>query len=164
LNPSLSISNRQQKLRLQTGQWRVFTAAIIRDLPGIATFELGVYIMGTAEIVLLNETFLRHRGSTDVITFDYSPAESDGATEPGAAPVHGEIFICADEAVAQAKRFRTTWQRELARYIVHGILHLVGFDDLRAVDRRRMKQAEDLILERHGNAIPSIRRVKPRLI
>jgi probable rRNA maturation factor len=51
-----------------------------------------------------------------------------------------------DEALIQARRFRTTWQNELLRYIIHGVLHLGGFDDERAASRRRMKREEDRLL------------------
>lgn len=60
--------------------------------------------------------------------------------------IHGEMFVCVDEAVAQARRFRTSWQSEVVRYLIHGILHLLGHDDHRAEDRRRMKRAEDRLL------------------
>ena len=86
----------------------------------------------------VNETFLQHAGSTDVITFDHA--------EPDAAALHGEIFICVDEAVTQARRFRTTWQSELLRYMIHGLLHLQGFDDHTASDRRQMKSEENRLL------------------
>ena len=46
-------------------------------------------------------------------------------------PLHGEIFICVDEAVWQARKFRTSWQSEIVRYLVHGVLHLLGHDDSR---------------------------------
>ena len=43
----------------------------------------------------------------------------------------GKSFVCLDEAVRQARRFHTTWQSELVRYVVHGVLHLLGYDDQR---------------------------------
>jgi rRNA maturation RNase YbeY len=58
----------------------------------------------------------------------------------------GDVFICVDVAVEQAREFRTTWQEELARYIVHALLHLCGHDDLAAAPRRRMKQAENRLV------------------
>ena len=60
--------------------------------------------------------------------------------------LHGEIFICVDEAVVQARRFRASWQSELVRYVIHGVLHLRGFDDLHPAGRRKMKREEDRLL------------------
>jgi probable rRNA maturation factor len=107
---------------------------LLRDLLGLQDFELDLHVVGAAEMTRLNETFLQHQGSTDVITFDHA--------EPGEA-LHGEIFVCVDEALIQARRFRTTWQSELLRYVVHGVLHLCGYDDQEPAARRRMKRAEN---------------------
>ena len=60
--------------------------------------------------------------------------------------LHGEIFVCLDEAVSQARRFHTTWQSELVRYVVHGVLHLLGYDDAASRARRKMKAAEDTLV------------------
>jgi len=60
--------------------------------------------------------------------------------------LHGDIIVCVEEAIAQAKRFRATWQAELARYVTHGLLHLVGFDDRTAPARRRMKSRETALM------------------
>lgn len=62
--------------------------------------------------------------------------------------LHGEIVACLDEAVCQARRFHTTWQSELVRYVVHGVLHLLGYDDQDNRARRRMKAAEDALVRR----------------
>ena len=109
----------------------------------------------------VNETFLQHAGSTDVITFDHSfgiPPSSGSASgnrlKPELQTLHGEIFICLDEAIIQAKKFRTTWQSELVRYAIHGILHLQGFDDHRAADRRKMKRAENRLLRELSRRFP----------
>jgi probable rRNA maturation factor len=53
------------------------------------------------------------------------------------AHLHGEIFICPEVAATQAREFRTSWQEEIVRYCVHGLLHLRGYDDVRAADRRK---------------------------
>src|SRR5439155_4782764 len=60
--------------------------------------------------------------------------------------LHGEIFICIDDAVKQARQFRTTWQSELVRYLTHGVLHAVGYDDLTPADRCVMKREENRLL------------------
>jgi rRNA maturation RNase YbeY len=62
--------------------------------------------------------------------------------------LHGDLFICVEEAIRQARQFRTTWQAELVRYIVHGILHLQGYDDAAPGHRRVMKREEDRRMRR----------------
>ena len=68
--------------------------------------------------------------------------------EPLPAPhgLHGDIFICLEEAGRQARVFRTTWQAEVVRYLVHGLLHLSGHDDLDPGARRRMKRVENRLV------------------
>jgi rRNA maturation RNase YbeY len=107
----------------------------------------------------LNETFLHHSGSTDVITFDYSdnvlPASCRQIIPAGGHKhIHGEIFICMDDARVQARQFRTSWPGELARYVIHGILHLRGFDDIRPADRRKMKREENRLLRNLARLFP----------
>jgi probable rRNA maturation factor len=51
-----------------------------------------------------------------------------------------------DEAIAQARKYRCPWQSELARYVIHGALHLRGYDDKRAPSRSRMKREEERLL------------------
>ena len=97
--------------------------------------ELSIALVKRSEIIRINETFLQHEGATDVITFDYSDK-----------PLSAEIVICVDEALSQARSFGTTWQSELARYVVHGLLHLKGYDDHTATARRKMKQVEQKLL------------------
>ena len=60
--------------------------------------------------------------------------------------LHGELFVSIDDAVAQARRFGTSWQAELVRYVVHGLLHLQGHDDRAPAVRRKMKRVEDRLV------------------
>ena len=115
--------------------------AFLAELPGAAEFNVALYLVDTSEITRLNETFLHHKGSTDVIAFDYSG-------ERGFPALHGEVFVCLDQAFRQCRRFHTTWQSELVRYMIHGVLHLSGFDDHRPAQRRRMKRVENRFLRR----------------
>ena len=118
---------------------------LLRDVLQRGAFDLGICLVNEKEITRLNEEFLAHKGSTDVITFDYAESGSTGA-------MRGEIFVCVDEAVRQAKRFHATWQSELVRYIVHGVLHLLGYEDVRLDDRRKMKREEDRLLRQVADA------------
>jgi probable rRNA maturation factor len=138
VSQSLLLRNRQRARPVDLAFLRRMIKALLRDHFKAASFDLGIYLIGAPEMTRLNETFLQHKGSTDVITFDYS--------ETVGAPFHAEIFICVDEALRQARQFKTTWQSELARYLIHGLLHLDGHDDLRPAARRKMKLEENFVL------------------
>jgi rRNA maturation RNase YbeY len=173
----LVLRNRQRVRALDLRPLRRIARALLEDILGLRSYELGVHCVAAPEMIRLNQAFLEHAGSTDVITFDHADAsnglapacggegwsekatreaqasggqESVRSPSPGrreARPaLHGEIFICLRAAVDHAPRFRTTWQSELVRYLVHGVLHLRGHDDLDAASRRRMKREEDRLL------------------
>ena len=145
----VTLINRQRTRKLDTRRLRKITLALLGELQ-VVEAELGITFVADEEMTLVNETFLQHEGSTDVITFDHT-LEQDSrrkATDSNNGSVHGELFICVDEAVRQAKRFRTTWQSELTRYIVHGVLHLLGHDDHVAADRRKMKREENRLVRK----------------
>ncbi|MBI3191395.1 MAG: rRNA maturation RNase YbeY, partial [Pedosphaera parvula] len=119
----LLIRNLQRVRPLNLPLLRRITQGLLQDRLKQNRFELGIHLVGATIMARLNKEFLNHTGSTDVITFDHT---ADGET----GTLYGEIFICVDDAVAQARQFGTTWQSELVRYVIHGILHLRGYDDL----------------------------------
>jgi rRNA maturation RNase YbeY len=110
-----------------------------------ADASLAIHLVGAREITRLNLQFLQHEGSTDIITFDH-----------GSSPCRlvGELFISVPDAVRHAAAFHTTWESELGRYILHGLLHLAGEDDLEPAARRRMKRRENALLRRLSAAMP----------
>ncbi len=136
---SLTLLNRQRTKQIEAHRLKQIVAALFAEL-AIPGAELGITLVGAQEMARVNRQFLQHEGSTDVITFDH---REDGA---GAGQIHGELYICVDDAVKQAKEFGTHWQAELVRYIVHGVLHLLGYDDLQPARRRRMKQEENRLV------------------
>lgn len=141
--PNLEIFNRQRVKTVNLRLLKQITNDLLAGLK-IEQGELGVNLVAAPEMTSINETFLQHKGSTDVITFDYS--EKWKAESRKRKILHGEIFVCVDEAIAQARKFKTSWQSEVTRYIVHGVLHLFGHDDLRPAARRRMKREENQLL------------------
>jgi probable rRNA maturation factor len=148
----VTLLNRQRARKLDLRRLRKNTLTLLGELQ-VAEAELGVTFVADEEMTLVNETFLQHEGSTDVITFDHTP-EQDSRRNVVRDALHGELFICVDEAVRQAKRFRTTWQSELTRYIVHGVLHLLGHDDHRAADRLKMKGEENRLVRKLASLKP----------
>lgn len=165
MSRALSICNRQRAVPVNGRQVRAFTLALLEDRLNGKDFDLAIHLVGSREMTRLNETFLRHQGATDVITFDYraETAVPTNSSHPGAFTVpdeeavpalHGEMFVCLDEAVSQARRFGTSWPSELARYVIHGVLHLLGYDDRQTVQRRRMKREENRLLRRFARRFP----------
>jgi probable rRNA maturation factor len=153
----IAISNRQRAQKIDLRRLEKITAAALEELE-ITRAELGIVLTGAKEMASLNEKFLGHEGPTDVITFDYEEPEfkSQNSEAGGQRPktrkqkretlLHGEIFICVEEAQRQAKEFGTSWPSELVRYVVHGILHLTGQDDLKPLARKKMKRMEGRIV------------------
>ena len=135
----LAFRNRQRVRPLRLPLLRRISRQVLAGELGVTDYEVGFHFVNAVEMARVNETFLQHGGSTDVITFDHS----DGA-EP--ERLHGEIFISVPDAVKQAREFRTTWTEELVRYLIHGLLHLRGYDDLQPALRRVMKREEERLL------------------
>jgi probable rRNA maturation factor len=138
---TIVISNRQRTKKINSRRLKKNIAEIFAELE-IEDAELEINLVGAKEMSGINWNFLQHEGSTDVITFDYA----NGAHGVTRLTLHGELFICVDEAILQAKQFKTDWQSEIVRYIVHGILHLLGHDDLKSNLRRKMKREENRLL------------------
>ena len=86
----------------------------------------------------MHEQFLNDPTETDVITFDLGEEGS----------VEGEIYISIDRARAQAKEYGVSPEEEVLRLIVHGLLHLQGYDDLEEEARKEMKEQENLYVEK----------------
>jgi probable rRNA maturation factor len=133
---SVIIANRQRTKEINVRLLKQIVNGLFAELI-VAEAELGINLVGAREMTLVNETFLQHEGSTDVITFDHSKKRKQ---------LHGELFVCVDEAILQAKVFKTNWQSEIIRYIVHGVLHLLGHDDLKRDLRRKMKREENRLV------------------
>lgn len=92
------------------------------------------YIFCSNQYILeLNQQYLNHNYFTDIITFDYC---QDNIVE-------GDIFISIDTVLDNSHRFKTNFNDELLRVIIHGVLHLVGFSDKTAKQQKQMRVLED---------------------
>ena len=80
----------------------------------------------------LNVEFLNHDTFTDIISFDYTVGKE----------LHGDIFISTDRVKENAENFNQTFEDELRRVMVHGVLHLVGFNDKSEEEQKRMRVEE----------------------
>jgi probable rRNA maturation factor len=142
---NIAIANRQRTKKINSRRLKEITEALLTELQ-ITDAELGINLVGAQEMTLVNETFLQHEGPTDVITFDHRNCKVRSAKCE--VEIHGELFICVDVAIRQAKEFESSWQAEIVRYVVHGVLHLLGHDDLKPHLRRKMKREENRLVRR----------------
>ena len=115
------------------------TSAWIRTVAESYGKKLGdiTYIFcSDAKILEVNKQFLKHDYYTDIITFDY---DNDNV-------ISGDVFISLDTVKSNAELFNTTYEKELHRVIIHGILHLVGINDKGPGERESMEAAENKAL------------------
>lgn len=101
----------------------------------INEFEVKVIFVDKAEILRLNNEFLKHDYYTDVITFNLDDEFIDG-----------EIYICTDVAQSQAEEYKVSLKNELMRLAIHGFLHLAGYEDSTEEEKSQMKSLEDKYL------------------
>jgi probable rRNA maturation factor len=134
----LRIGLRNKKLvkeNIDTGKIR----KLIKRLIGIENKKLGeiqIIFLNNQEILKINKEFLKHDYFTDVITFCYNKKNI----------VCGDICISIDSVKKNAKNYRTELNRELIRVIVHGVLHLIGYEDTDAKSKEIMKKKENKYL------------------
>lgn len=145
---TLEFANHQRTKRLSPRSLKIITLAALAELPGVTGWNLTLYLVGDKKMTEINEHHMQHKGPTDVITFDYG--DQSETRNPKPETLTGEVFICVDVAVTQAREFRTTWQSEVVRYIVHALLHLCGYDDLKTAARREMKRHENRLVRKLG--------------
>ena len=108
---------------------------------GIESGEISLAVVDDPTIHELNRRWLEHDEPTDVLSF---VLERDGSS------LEGEIIVSADTARARASEFGWSADAELALYIIHGALHLAGYDDKEPAARAEMRQRECFYLERLG--------------
>jgi len=112
----------------------------------VSETELAVILLNDRQITEINETYLRHQGPTDVISFDYIQDFQMNEFSPEDPYTVGELYISLDTAARQGKEYGKSVNDELLLYIVHGILHLCGYDDHNEKDIKEMRKAETRVL------------------
>ena len=136
--PCVTVHNLRRKISVNVARLEKFAGDAVQhslqlhprertDLRKLS--EIFIWLISDRRMALLHRKFLGQSGSTDVLTFQ-----------------HGEIFISVDTARRHARAFENSLLRELKLYIVHGLLHLHGFDDQTPAEVRKMKKAQEKIL------------------
>ena len=136
----IHISNRQKDLSLTKMRASIspLVRAIIKKETGSDDIwdEMSLYFVTEKKICDLHDTFFNDPSPTDCISI---PVDMPDSFRPR---VLGELFICPKTALAYAKKHQTDPYKETLLYIVHGLLHLLGYDDIEPGDRKKMRQKE----------------------
>jgi probable rRNA maturation factor len=142
---SIHIHNHQKCVIVPPSQFKKIIQKVLKK-ERIVQAELSIVIVTDRKIHEINRKFLNHDFSTDVITFDLSDDELSRKKHTIIKPVEGEIYVSAGAAARKGRELKVLPEQELLLYIVHGILHLLGYDDHAATDKKRMRKKEKEIL------------------
>jgi probable rRNA maturation factor len=134
----INVRNRQRKIPVNVADLQIFAGKALRqclqlrkrkptDLDKL--HEVFVWLISDPRMASLHRKFMHQTGPTDVLTFQ-----------------HGEIFISVETARRNARAFGSSLTGELRLYVVHGLLHLQGFDDRTQPGARKMKRVQQRIL------------------
>lgn len=118
----------------KTNRWIKETAAEYGKKAG----DIAYIFCSDERILEVNKQYLQHDYYTDIITFDYSEGQI----------ISGDIFISVDTVKTNALEFGVSFEQELNRILIHGILHLCGQDDKTPELRLEMTRKENLAIER----------------
>jgi len=103
---------------------------------GLHVKSCNIIFVSDKELAEMHHRYLNDPSPTDVITFNL-----------GSDEIEGEIYISSERAKTQSKEYNVSFENELIRLVVHGLLHLAGYDDLSESDYREMKQKENYFVE-----------------
>ena len=131
----VTVTNRQRRVRIDVAALTKFANAAlsrvraVRGASGAPFHEINVVVVSDRRIAELHQQVMNISGPTDVITF-----------------AHGEIVISVETAARNASAYSSTLDAETRLYIVHGLLHLHGFDDQTARDAKKMARIQERIV------------------
>jgi probable rRNA maturation factor len=153
----VQVSNRQSHVRIATTYIRTLVRAVLAA-EQISAATISIALADNATVRRVNRDYLGHDYDTDVLSFlfESTPAPARKTKHKGAqrlsrgCQIDGEILASAEMAAQMAPDFGWSARDELALYLIHGLLHLCGYDDQTPRDRRIMRSREQTILNELG--------------
>ncbi len=126
-------------------QWIKSTVAKKKRKTGEITF----IFCSDEYLININKQYLNHDTFTDIITFDYSKEDlKQNSLSKGDRGISGDIFISIDRVKENAMKYSKSFENELQRVIIHGVLHLLGYTDKSKSSKEEMTKQEDSCLKR----------------
>lgn len=143
----VNVIDQQTALKISIDQVQRLTQQVIKK-EGQTCDEVNIYFVDSPTISQLHEQFFDDPSPTDCISF---PMDDDQGEEIHSRLL-GEVFVCPATAISYAAEHEGDTYQELSLYLVHGLLHLMGYDDIEEEDILLMRQAE----ERHMQNLRSL--------
>jgi probable rRNA maturation factor len=134
----IHITNSQKNLRFSLASLKKMIPFLLNNL-NIHTDELSLHFVSKKKMGIVHEEFFSDPSPTDCMSFPIDPPSESRDFHH----VLGEIFVCPQVAVEYALENDLDPYKELTLYIIHGILHLIGYDDIQEVDRKKMRVMEE---------------------
>ena len=131
----IEVVNRQRKITIDVDRWETFTANVLRVLP-THTSSATIAFVSDRSMGELNRLWRQKRGTTDVLSF---PSKQDDFEKLEGSTL-GDVVISVEQAARQAKDNDLTLDQEIAQLILHGLLHLCGYDH--STDNGEMNRLE----------------------
>lgn len=141
----IDVADSQARLAVDRATVATLVERVLRG-EGVAAATISIAIVDDPTIHRINRDHLGHDEPTDVVTFPLS--------DPGDDRLHGELVVSAETAARVAGEIGVEPWNELALYVVHGLLHLCGRDDLDEASAAEMRRGEDAAMARVGLANP----------
>ena len=142
----LEILDVQEELTVDLEKVRTVCERIFSDC-GITSGKMNIVFVDSDTIHQYNRDFLQHDYPTDTISFPIEDRRSEGYLE-------GEVLVCTEVAKSRAEEFGWSAEEELLLYVVHGMLHLTGFDDTTPEQQTIMQDKEREYLATLGIQVP----------
>ncbi len=154
MGPEIAVTRHTKAVRVSADRLRRLIRFVV-DAEGYRIAALDLAIVPDAEMKALNRRYLGSAALTDVLTFDLSGPAHDGRVHDGGGRERGaglvaQVVVCGDLAVRQARLRGHSAARELMLYVVHGLLHLMGYEDGSVRGAAGMHAREDELLVLFG--------------
>ena len=136
-NYRINIENIFAGVKVKKKPIKEFTRYLLAK-EGISKAEINIVLVDDEYITRLNHKFLNKDSTTDVLSFSLADESND--------QIEGEVYTNINQIMRQAEDYHITFNEELNRIIIHGVLHLIGFDDLTDEQKKIMTEKEDQYL------------------
>ncbi len=151
----VAVKNLQRKIPLNLAQASKIAKTILLH-EGVKKANLSIAFVSSQKIRALNKKFLKREYVTDVLAFDLKGNGVPSKKRRKVSPVLGDIVISTDAAIQNANDYKSPLAREVVLYIIHGILHLLGYDDHSPRETKRMRKKEQELLGFLGKRINKV--------